>query len=55
MPIRGKREFICQRCGRRFTVETGDVITIKNLKNIRYCIKCRIIAIFSFNKVGDKL
>jgi len=48
MPIKSKREYICQRCGKKFIVETGDAITFDDLKkmNQKYCIKCRIIKRF---------
>ena len=45
MPIRSKRERICERCGSKFTIETGDAITISDLKKLseQYCVKCRIL------------
>jgi len=50
MPIRAKRECSCRRCGRKFTVETGDAITLKDLKRMNYCLLCRIITTFSLKQ-----
>ena len=54
MPIKSKREYICQRCGKKITVQTGDAITVNDLKKInqKYCIKCRIISRI-INKSGN--
>lgn len=48
MPIKSKRELICQRCGKVFIVECGDNITVKDLRRLsnRLCLKCKILSIF---------
>lgn len=45
MPIKAKRELICERCGKKLLVECNDAITIEDLKKLdnRLCLKCKII------------
>lgn len=49
MPIRGKREMICRRCGKRFTVECGDNIKINDAEKLSnaLCLKCKMIKIIT--------
>ena len=39
MPINSEKPCIFLRCGKEFTVKTGDNIRIKELKAISYCNK----------------
>lgn len=45
MPIKGRREITCKRCGKKFIVKCNDAITIKDLEklNTRLCLRCRIM------------
>lgn len=47
MPINGEKPCICSRCGKRFVIKTGDNISNKDLKNMIYCTKCRLILLLS--------
>ena len=47
MPINTEKPCICLRCGKEFTVKTGDNITIKELKAMSYCNKCKLILLIS--------
>jgi hypothetical protein len=45
MPIKGKREVTCEKCGKKFIVVCNDALTLDDLKklNNKLCIKCRIM------------
>lgn len=51
MPINSKKPCICLRCGKEFTIKTGDNITIKELKAMSYCNKCKLILFISQKRI----
>lgn len=44
MPIRAKRELICEKCGKKFSVTLGDAIMPDEQKLLEnpICPKCKI-------------
>lgn len=45
MPFQSKRELVCKRCGKRFTVTMGDAIMPKDAQLLEnpICPKCKAI------------
>lgn len=45
MPIKSRKELVCQRCGKTYVVEINDNVTVEELKklNNKVCMKCKII------------
>ncbi|NMM65249.1 hypothetical protein HBE96_21940 [Clostridium sp. P21] len=55
MPIKAKREILCEKCGKKIIVVCNDDITIENLKklNDKLCLKCKITSILKLRVKGE--